>query len=973
MKEFIFYPENYSCLYDKQKVYFTCHPDDYDLFYEFVSGILLKHFDCVVCSFRDVVDDIQEYSLRLSEMKAFIVPITQKMLLEKNRARDFDIKYALDHNIPVLPLIETPGLAEFFSTRFGNLQCIDKSACNITTFSYEEKIVRFLSSFLVNKEIIRQIQATFYARIFLSYRKKDREFANQLMRIIHDIPFCRDVAIWFDEYLVPGEDFNEAIEQAMKRSRLFALCVTENLVNEQNYISKTEYPKARELAMPVLPVLSRPMSNDHLVTLKEMYESIPDCLDGRSDEELTEALQSILAELAESPLNDDPVHLFFVGLAYLNGIEVEVNHARAADLIEASADRDYEPAVKKLANMYRFGEGVKRDPEKAAELLKKDVRLISSSGGKAELYDSLYSLLEFFLHADLPLQLENAEYIHDCTMRILSIATDISLCDEEMLKLFSLLAFVNLFDEKVADGFIHAALRLLETSCETDYRMRAETALFYNRLALYYYQHSAGRIVYLCKENAARELKKEKAETYARKSIELLSALHNENPYQWREYYADALTRFCMMFFIEPLCNDETIVGYAEQAIAFYRQLNAERNDFYADRIAGLCRDFGNYLAYDLDVVWEDLFHFQLDLDVDYVPTDAPECKIPLSVKLFDGFDNKYDVRRVKKALALMRYGVQWYLKAIDNGQSFLIVDLAQAYSQLAKLQYCLSEWISSNEKSEMEDIEIGLLKDAFHCYRDMLRCLCRGYNLLRQKNLNEHERSRTDFVASKDSEEALLEMEDRAYNSDYFSSGECYNFAVHLRACGLKSEAAQLHEELYHFFKNGPKSADPVLVLMNLYEYVRDKTDIDEIISILLEYDDNETENNKQKTYVSLYFVDIFFNYYCKLAKCLLEKERFSEADAFCHKAKQEYVGKMRKNPEENVRLVYLWARCKKGAGDLTGAETLILEGLDILMSMEPTPPKLWNRLCREYASLLTYMGKPMEAEDWLNETLPE
>lgn len=65
-----------------------------------------------------------------------------------------------------------------------------------------------------------------------------------------------------------------------------------------------------------------------------------------------------------------------------------------------------------------------------------------------------------------------------------------------------------------------------------------------------------------------------------------------------------------MMFFIEPLCNDETIVGYAEQAIAFYRQLNAERNDFYADRIAGLCRDFGNYLAYDLDVVWEDLFHF---------------------------------------------------------------------------------------------------------------------------------------------------------------------------------------------------------------------------------------------------------------------------------------------------------------------------------------------------------------------------
>lgn len=89
MKEFIFYPENYSCLYDKQKVYFTCHPDDYDLFCEFVSGILLKHFDCVVCSFRDVVDDIQEYSLRLSEMKAFIVPITQKNAARKEPRERF--------------------------------------------------------------------------------------------------------------------------------------------------------------------------------------------------------------------------------------------------------------------------------------------------------------------------------------------------------------------------------------------------------------------------------------------------------------------------------------------------------------------------------------------------------------------------------------------------------------------------------------------------------------------------------------------------------------------------------------------------------------------------------------------------------------------------------------------------------------------------------------------------------------------
>lgn len=49
------------------------------------------------------------------------------------------------------------------------------------------------------------------AYVFLSYRKKDRKHAKELMRLIHANRFCLDIAIWYDGFLAAGEDFNAAI------------------------------------------------------------------------------------------------------------------------------------------------------------------------------------------------------------------------------------------------------------------------------------------------------------------------------------------------------------------------------------------------------------------------------------------------------------------------------------------------------------------------------------------------------------------------------------------------------------------------------------------------------------------------------------------------------------------------------------------------------------------------------------------
>ncbi len=60
-------------------------------------------------------------------------------------------------------------------------------------------------------------------------------------------------------------------------------------------------------------------------------------------------------------IEDDPQHNFFIGLAYLNGIDVEVNHERAVEMISDAAKDGLTEAISKLADMYWVGDGVDRD------------------------------------------------------------------------------------------------------------------------------------------------------------------------------------------------------------------------------------------------------------------------------------------------------------------------------------------------------------------------------------------------------------------------------------------------------------------------------------------------------------------------------------------------------------------------------------------------------------------------------------
>ncbi len=349
----------------KPRVFFCAHEADHDKYFDIISNEILKLQNCAV--YYKENGERADAEL-LCEMQLFVMPVTTKLLTSDSDALATEFNFALEHHIPVLPLMQEQGLVKMFNEKCGDLQYLDKNSHDSTAISYEQKLEKYLSSILVGDELAAKVRAAFDAYVFLSYRKKDRAYAKELMRLIHKNDFCRDIAIWYDEFLTPGENFNNSIKEALEKSGLFVLAVTPNLVNETNYIMTTEYPMAKKASKLILPA---EMVETDKAELAAKYLDIPECTDAHNEAELSKTLLSMVEKIAKRENDQDPQHNFFIGLAYLGGIDVEVDHQRAVELITSAADAGLAEAMEKLVSMYRMGEGVSRDYHRAVEWQRK--------------------------------------------------------------------------------------------------------------------------------------------------------------------------------------------------------------------------------------------------------------------------------------------------------------------------------------------------------------------------------------------------------------------------------------------------------------------------------------------------------------------------------------------------------------------------------------------------------------------------
>lgn len=341
----------------KAKVYFACHEDDFEGCFEEITGEILGKQNCAVYYYRPGTEvSHEDRLLDLMQMQLFVFPVTVKFLTEESEALMVDFSFAKENKKAILPLMQEGGLESLFNSVCGNLQFLYKYDNDPTAISYDKKLGDFLYSVLLSDEQIQKIKAAFDAYVFLSYRKKDRQYAQKIMHLIHENEFCRDVAIWYDEFLVPGEDFNENILNAIENSELFALVVTPNL-DEPNYIEKEEYPAARSREKKILPLEAVETERK---ALEKRYENIPLCTKAEDKDELTKMLGEHLKNIA---LRSDstPEHEFFIGLAYLAGIDVESDGGKAIEMIGNAAECGLKEAAYKMADIYSAGVGTDKD------------------------------------------------------------------------------------------------------------------------------------------------------------------------------------------------------------------------------------------------------------------------------------------------------------------------------------------------------------------------------------------------------------------------------------------------------------------------------------------------------------------------------------------------------------------------------------------------------------------------------------
>lgn len=348
----------------KPRVFFSCHPHDFGASFEQLSRDILRISNCAIFYFDPNSDGELESDdlFNLSQMQLFVMPVTRRLLQEPSRAMDVEFQFAREHHIPVLPIMLENQLEHLFSQKFGNMQFLSAAAQDDTAIPFAQKLEKHLTGVLVGDELAAKVRSAFDATVFLSYRKKDRKHAQELMRLIHNDALCRDVAIWYDEFLTPGEDFNDTIADALQKSQLFVLAVTPNVVNEINYIMTTEYSMARGANKPILPVELVPTDGG---MLRAAYEGIPACTDAYDAQALADALAAKLGHVLPRESRRDPQHDFYIGLAYLNGIDVEVNRERALALITGAANTGLIEAMQKVRDMYMQGDGVRADVKTA--------------------------------------------------------------------------------------------------------------------------------------------------------------------------------------------------------------------------------------------------------------------------------------------------------------------------------------------------------------------------------------------------------------------------------------------------------------------------------------------------------------------------------------------------------------------------------------------------------------------------------
>lgn len=305
-----------------------------------------------------------------SEAQVVIAIISSNYLNQKTTdAGMVEFRYAVEHNIPILPIVIEAGLEDTFNHKCGKLELIFKYQ-----ESYAEILRENLNRLLLGGEIKKQIREHFYGSIFLSYRRLDLARAKETMKMVHGFDRCQDIGIWYDGALVPGKDYEEEIFEHLERCDCVLMMVTARFLEAGNFIMN-EFPRVKAAGMKILPYLVED------VDLEQLSEAYPGILDEypcgiRGEEQLQSVLYEIFPSYEGAWSGETN---YFIGLANLYGVDFEHDTEKAIHYLQRAAEAGYQPALVELVRIYDQGIGIASNRDQAILYQEKYVAVLKKN------------------------------------------------------------------------------------------------------------------------------------------------------------------------------------------------------------------------------------------------------------------------------------------------------------------------------------------------------------------------------------------------------------------------------------------------------------------------------------------------------------------------------------------------------------------------------------------------------------------
>ncbi len=314
----------------KPKVYICAHPQDLPIYKKMLTEQMQLLMWCDIYTDDELSTDRFVHYWMLRDMRFFLVPVTRRLLSENNMAMR-KVRFAREHQIPVIPWLMEDGLEKLFALRCSGMPYLRR----------EEPLDTFVKEFRMDRKTVLRIRDAFDGVVYLDAQPCDSRFVRQMQCLIHRCACCDNLG--FSPYPQPQE------------GQIYMLVLTEQMLKNPE-LALTHYETAKALNLPTIAVMMYELDPKRI---QDAFPWVSQVIDPYDEGELEYVLMDAL-ELAGIRYSSEmkPEQMYLLGLAFLNGVDMEMDRSRGIAYIRQAAYANWGEAKEKLTSLQHIGDGV---------------------------------------------------------------------------------------------------------------------------------------------------------------------------------------------------------------------------------------------------------------------------------------------------------------------------------------------------------------------------------------------------------------------------------------------------------------------------------------------------------------------------------------------------------------------------------------------------------------------------------------